>query len=150
MTDIAKSNIHTKGLCARFGVAAVLAAAALGLSGCVGNGMDLFGSKVDQSISTSTIADGKNKDVISDEVTVRNAVTSADMSKLEGKPLAWANASTGSAGVISAISEQTQDGTVCRAFETSRHSYVGVANFQGKACLAGDGNWQLLSFQENK
>ena len=120
-----------------------------GLSGCMGS-MDLFGeSKVDRSIATSTVSGQKNAEAVSDEITVSNAVSSADVSKLAGKPLPWANASTGSAGVISAIEEQTAgSGNVCRQFQTSRHSYRGISNFRGQACLNGDGRWQLTQFQE--
>lgn len=120
-----------------------------GLSGCMGS-MDLFGDpKVDRSIATSTVSGQKNAEAMSDEMTVSNAVTSADMSKLDGKPLPWANASTGSAGVISAIQEQTAgSGSVCRHFQTSRHSYRGISKFRGQTCLDGDGRWQLMQFQE--
>lgn len=111
--------------------------------------MDLFGGdSVDKSISTSTINGPKSNEALSDEMTVRNAVTSADVAKLSGSPIPWANASTGSAGVINSIQEEAKSGHVCRLFNTTRHSYQGIANFEGTACLTGNGNWQLLSFQE--
>ena len=129
------------------GMAMILAIS--GLSGCMGS-MDLLSdSKVDRSIATSTVPGQKNAEAVSDEMTVSNAVTSADVVKLAGQPLPWANASTGSAGVISAIQEQTaSSGGVCRQFQTSRHSYRGISNYRGRACLGGDGRWQLTQFQE--
>lgn len=144
---IAKSSRHKKDLTAKAGVMTLMISATLCLTGCMG--LDVLGGGVDKSISTSTVANQKNPETVSDEMTVSNAVTSADVSKLAGKPLPWANASTGSAGVITAIAEQTGGAnTVCRTFQTTRHSYRGIASFSGQTCLRDDGRWQLLSFQE--
>jgi surface antigen len=121
--------------------------ATLPLSGCFGSSMDLFGSDtVDSSISTSTVAKKGNGTSHSDELTVQSAVSSADLSKTEGKPLPWANATTGSAGVVTAIQEEKGDGVICRNFSTTRHSYEGIAYFSGKTCTAGSGSWQLMNF----
>ncbi len=144
---IAKSSRHKKDLTAKVGVMTLTISAMLALSGCMGS-MDMFGGGVDKSISTSTVTNQKNPETVSEEMTVSNAVTSADVTKLDGKPLPWANASTGSAGVITAIAEQTGGASVCRTFQTTRHSYRGIANFSGQTCLRDDGRWQLLSFQE--
>ena len=125
----------------------LIIAATLPLSGCFGSSMDLFGSDtVDSSISTSTVAKKSNGTSHSDELTVQSAVSSADLSKTEGKPLPWANATTGSAGVVTAIQEEKGDGVICRNFSTTRHSYEGIAYFSGKTCTAGSGSWQLMSF----
>lgn len=122
-----------------------LLALALPLAGCMGTAFDLAETpKVDKTIATSTVASGKTS--TGDEATVQNAVTSADLDKLGHNPLPWANASTGSAGVVTAINEQKSGGVVCRAFSTTRHSFEGIAKFEGRTCLAGAGNWQLLSF----
>jgi hypothetical protein len=148
---IAKSTVHTKGKLAKSGVMIVASVALLSLTGCVGGGMDFLSSaKVDRSVSTGTIPQSAlPTDSVSDESTVRNAVTSADLKKLNGQPLPWANASTGSAGVIDTIVENSDSGEICRQFRTTRHSYDGIANFYGKTCLIGAGNWQLLSFQQD-
>jgi len=146
---IAKSDRHTKGLLRRSADLCVVGTAVFSLSGCVSSGLDLFSSsKVDRSVATGTVPQpAPTSDSISDEMTVGNAVTSADIQRLEGRPLPWANASTGSAGVIDTIVENTDSGQVCRQFRTTRHSYVGIAKFYGKTCLVGGGNWQLMSFQ---
>jgi hypothetical protein len=108
----------------------------------------LSDSKVDRSVATGTVPQmPPSTDTLSDEMTVRNAVTSADVEKIGAQPLPWANASTGSAGVIETIVENNESGQVCRQFRTTRHSYAGIAKFLGKTCLVGGGNWQLLSFQ---
>lgn len=81
-------------------------------------------------------------------MTVRNAVTSADVTRIAGNPIPWANASTGSAGVITTVEDMTDNGTHCRQFRTTRHSFMGIGKFMGRTCMESDGNWQLLSFQE--
>lgn len=150
MKVIAKSKVHTKDLSRRRASGVSIALVLMILPGCVGAGLDFLGpSGVDKSVATNTVSVGRSADSVSDEVTVRNAVTSADLAKMQGNPLPWANTATGSAGVVTSINEASEDGRVCRTFETSRHSYRGIAKFDGKACMAGDGNWQLLSFQPN-
>ena len=147
LKDIAKSVERTKGRCMGKRKIILALAATLPLSGCFGSSMDLFGSDtVDSSISTSTVAKKGNGTSHSDELTVQSAVSSADLSKTEGKPLPWANATTGSAGVVTAIQEEKGNGVICRNFSTTRHSYEGIAYFSGKTCTAGTGNWQLMNF----
>jgi surface antigen len=122
-------------------------AATLPLSGCFGSSMDLFGSdSVDSSISTSTVSKTGNPSSHSDELTMQSAISSVDLDKTDGKPLPWANATTGSAGVVTAIQEEKGQGFICRNFSTTRHSYEGIAYFSGKTCTSGTGNWELMSF----
>lgn len=121
----------------------------ISLSGCASDGMDLFGSaKPDRSVSTAAVQPARSTDAISDEMTVTNAVTSADMAKIGSNPIPWANASTGSAGVITTVLDENQNGVRCRQFRTTRHSYMGIAKFLGRTCLEGNGSWKLMSFQE--
>jgi surface antigen len=135
---------------AKSGILVAIGIAFLSLSGCVSGGMDFLSTaKVDRTVTTGTIPQAPvTTDSVSDETTVRNAVTSADLSKTNGQPLPWANASTGSAGVIDTIVENTNSGQICRQFRTTRHAYDGIANFYGKTCLIDSGNWQLMSFQQ--
>jgi surface antigen len=145
LRDIAKSNERKKGGPLGKSRLLIVLAATLPISGCFGGSMDLFGSDVDRSISTNTVAPKNTAEGRSDELTVQNAVSSADLSRT-ASPLPWANASTGSAGVVTAIEEQKSNGVVCRNFSTTRHSYEGIAYFSGKTCTAGSGQWQLMSF----
>jgi hypothetical protein len=110
--------------------------------------LDLFsGAKPDRSVSTSAVATSLDTgNSLSDEATVRNAVTSADLAKIGQAPLPWANAATGSAGVVSTIREARNAGHVCRDFKTTRHSYEGIAMFSGQACMTGSGDWLLTAF----
>lgn len=125
----------------------VLAATGLGAASCTSS-LDLLGSaKVDRSIATGTVpAVAASTSNLSDEATVRNAVSSADLAKIGEAPLPWANAATGSAGVVSTIREARNDGHVCRDFKTTRHSYEGIAMFSGQTCLTGSGDWLLTAF----
>lgn len=128
--------------------AALFLTLSAGVTGCTSGAFDLFdtSAKVDRSLSTSTIAK-PTQESVSDEVTVRNAVSSADLSKVSGAALPWANTATGSAGVVSNIREANVSGIVCRGFTTTRHSYEGIARFNGQACMADSGEWLLTSFQ---
>ena len=147
MLLIAKSNERSKR--AMLKVAHMLALALIGLStvSCTSS-LDLFGgAKVDRSLSTSAVPTAASTTTaLSDEATVRNAVTSADLAKIGEAPLPWANAATGSAGVVSTIKEARNQGQVCREFTTTRHSYDGIAMFSGQACLTGSGDWLLTAF----
>ncbi|MBL0370811.1 hypothetical protein JJB09_02105 [Rhizobium sp. KVB221] len=115
----------------------------------MGFGMSGFES-TDKKLTTSAVQNNYQAlpDSVSDEVTVRNAVSSADISKPGPTNIPWANTSTGSAGVINTIQEENNGSYVCRLFTTTRHSYRGIANFGGKACLVGSGEWQVINFKE--
>ncbi len=102
VTVIAKSNSRTKSLLSSVAEVSAVVSMLAALSGCVS--LDLFGGdKVDRSLSTASVPNQQNGSAQTDDVTIRNAVTSADLAKLADQPLPWANAATGSAGVVTAI-----------------------------------------------
>lgn len=145
LQDIAKWIDDTKAL-SRMTGATILCLAALMLSGCMGAGLDFAGSaNIDKSIATGSIPPAGDADN-PDAATVRNAVTSADITAMPMNPIPWANARSGSAGVIGSISEEQVNGMLCRRFTTTRHSYQGIAQFDGNACQLGNGDWVLTSF----
>lgn len=111
-----------------------------------GNGMDK--AATDPSLVTNSVPDtaAANPDQISDEATIRNAVSSANLGVLGPKPLAWANQDTGSSGTVSEIAEARENGQLCRRFKTSRESFEGIALFAGKACLEDSGEWAMSGF----
>lgn len=126
-------------------------AAAILLAGCMSDGVSVPGfSSTDTKLTTSAVPNAYTapSDTVSDEATIRNAVTSADLSQMGSVAIPWANTSTGSAGVITSITEENNGSYACRIFVTTRHSYRGIANFTGKACLVGSGEWQVISFKE--
>jgi hypothetical protein len=137
---IAKSKSRTKRSITLGRSAAAVCLAGLSLTGCT--------PKVDRSIATGTVPGSKQEtgESLSDEATVRNAVTSADLAKVGDASVPWANAVTGSAGVVSQIREARDQGHLCRAFTTTRHSYEGIAMFSGQACMTGSGDWMLTAF----
>jgi len=143
---VKKSQRLTKPSCIRSLALAAAAVSAVSLTGCTSS-MDLFGGEKVDRISTGAVQSKPSPGAaVSDEVTVRNAVTSADLSKTANSPLPWANTATGSAGVVSSIREDKAQGHVCRAFTTTRHSYEGIAMFSGQACLGNTGDWMLTAF----
>ncbi len=144
MQDIANSINDTKVLSRPRGIAAALLAGFL-LSGCMGAGLDLAAGDVDHSVATGSVPLTGNES-FSDAMTVRNAVSSADVTRIEGNSIPWANSSSGSAGVISSINEEQVNGVTCRRFTTTRHSYQGIAKFDGNTCLMQNGEWTLTSF----
>lgn len=141
---IAKSRAQTKPYRAHCLAVVVVTLCGASLSGCMG-GLDIFdGSKVD-TLRTSSVPSGTER--LTDEITVRNAVSSADLARTGGSAIPWANSASGSAGVISSIAENRDNtGRPCRDFVTTRHSYQGIANYSGRACLGNSGEWLLLAF----
>ena len=118
---IAKSNTRTKSF-----LSSVVDVSAAGLmlvmlTSCVS--LDLFGGdKVDKSLSTASVPNQQSGPTLTDDATIRNAVTSADIAKLADSPLPWANAATGSAGVVTAIRE---DSTLLAALHRSLQHHCG-------------------------
>jgi hypothetical protein len=119
------------------------------LSGCAAGGFGLGKAEVDPSITTGDVGAvvPANPQQRSDEATIRNAVSSADIELLKtGAPLPWANADTGSRGAIDSLIEEKRNDTLCRRFTTSRESFDGVAVYQGSACMVAPGTWQMQEF----
>ena len=83
-------------------------------------------------------------------MTVRNAVSAADLSAASGEPRSWANADTGATGVITAIAESRAGDTICRTFQTSRQRFDGIALYKGETCTKGGGQWTLTRFAEGQ
>jgi surface antigen len=119
----------------------------LALAGC-GGGFGLSQVEADHSLVTSSVDNQAASDTeLSDRVTIRNAVTSANLAELKGTPISWANADTGSQGLISAVGEYQEQGRKCRRFQVSRESFSGVALYRGDVCLETGGNWSLRAFE---
>ena len=91
----------------------MLVIAALPLAACASGGADLSQAEIDQSSLTGALpgSDPVPDAVrVSDEATIRNAVSSADPEQAKLQPLAWANADTGSRGAISSMLEKKENG----------------------------------------
>jgi surface antigen len=130
---------------------ALVAMAMLPLCACASGGFSLEKAEVDHTILTGDISENgapiADPERLSDEATIRNAVTSADLELLAGSSLSWANAGTGARGEITGIAEFRKQGTLCRRFSATRENFDGVAMFKGEACMVGSGSWRMESFQ---
>lgn len=129
-------------------------AAALALSACGSKGFSIE-SAIDDSIhtgATTELAAAPAADVnqISDEITIRNAVSSAIVDEIGEAGIGWANAHTGSRGSIRDISERQHNGALCRSFTASRESFSGVHLYSGEACFGAAKVWTMRSFQRRE
>jgi 17 kDa outer membrane surface antigen len=132
----------------RYSVAAALCASIL-LSACGSGGFSLEKAEVDRTFYTSNVPAPRTPvevERVSDEATIRNAVTSADVETLAGAPLPWANAETGARGQVTGIVETRGKGTLCRSFSATRESFDGVGMYRGEACMVASGAWRMQSF----
>lgn len=84
-------------------------------------------------------------DRLIDEDTIRLAVTTADIGKLEGAALPWASAATGSSGTVTDIVQNEVAGQTCRQFSASRSAYDGVTLYRGEVCLDPRSGWWTRS-----
>ncbi|TIL47430.1 RT0821/Lpp0805 family surface protein [Mesorhizobium sp.] len=130
--------------------AAAIVLVALPLAACGAGGFSLEQAEVDRTILTSSTPASVlliDQDRASDQATIRNAVSSADIQELGGQAVPWANSDTGSRGSITELAESRDNGQLCRRFTASRESFDGVALFKGEVCLAGAGAWQMQDFK---
>lgn len=131
----------------------MLAAVAMGavlfiLNGCISAGLDVAG-QVDQSLVTSA-TQGRvigASGLPSDRARLRDAVATADLAAADTLPLPWADAATGTTGVISAIERTDRRGTPCRRFTTTLHNYEGIGLYGGETCRDAQGAWLLTTFE---
>ncbi|MFK0335458.1 RT0821/Lpp0805 family surface protein [Rhizobium sp. NPDC090275] len=59
------------------------------------------------------------------------------------RPLAWANPSTGSAGVIQQIGPVLDGGQGCRQFISTHQTITGSSTLDGVACPSGNNHWKI-------
>ncbi|WP_054309051.1 RT0821/Lpp0805 family surface protein [Mesorhizobium sp. 1M-11] len=122
------------------------------LAGCGAGGFSLEKAEVDRSIVTGSISSGASNNtdagMASDETTIRNAASSADLQGLANQAVPWANSATGSRGAITALAEtgDTIRGR-CRQFDVSRESYDGVTMYKGSICMTPTGAWKTQDFK---
>lgn len=129
---------------------AALLTLALPLAACGAGGFSLQKAEVDRSIITSSAPSSPAApagDQDSDQTTIGNAVSSADIKELGGQAVPWANAGTGSRGAITELVELKDGGLTCRRFSATRESFDGVALYKGELCLAGAGGWRMQEFK---
>ncbi len=131
------------------GAVAVLGVALLA-SGCAGGGFSLAKAEVDPTILTGSVSPqgtAAKGDDQSDQLTIRNAVSAADLEGLKGGSVPWANPQTGARGAISNLVEEKEGSSLCRSFTTSRERFDGVGVFKGEVCMVAPGAWAVQAFQ---
>jgi surface antigen len=128
---------------------AALIALPMALAACA-SGNFLKRAETDRSIITGSIPStsmmAPMAASITDEDTIRNAVTSVDPNTLGPNGLAWTNPTTGASGQITGLTEFQDDGHLCRRFSTSMARFDGVGLYHGEACLQNSGGRQLRAF----
>ncbi|WP_192183640.1 RT0821/Lpp0805 family surface protein [Mesorhizobium amorphae] len=138
------------GVIASASAKAAIVMVALPLAACGAGGFSLEKAEVDRSILTSSTpasATPTDQDRDSDQTTIGNAVSSADIEELGGQAVPWANAGTGSRGSITELVELKDVGQTCRRFTASRESFDGVSLFKGELCMASAGGWHMQDFK---
>lgn len=142
------------GVIASASVKAAVVTLALPLAACGAGGFSLEKADVDRSIITSSAPSTQaspavpaSNDQDSDQTTIGNAVSSADIKELGGQAVPWANAGTGSRGSITELVELKDGGLTCRSFAATRESFDGVAMYKGELCMAGAGGWHMQEFK---
>ena len=129
--------------------ASLCVAAALMLSACGARGFSIENA-VDGSIVTgATTQAALPADTVqaSDEVTIRNAVSSAIVDEIGDTGIGWANAYTGSRGAIRDVREIQDSGSLCRRFTASRESFSGVHLYRGETCFGASRLWTMRAFE---
>ena len=119
-------------------------------AGCAMSGFSIEKAVPDNTTITGSVPAAQqgepDKGKLSDQTTVRNAISALDFRKWGETPIPWANPETGSQGTITTVAETKTDTGLCRRFQTSREAFDGVSLYRGETCLEKDGAWMLKSF----
>ena len=121
---------------------------AFALTGCMGGGFALeLGQAPDRSFISGSI--GNEQAPPSNDDIIRDTVAGADLGSGLWHDIEWTNPATGDGGVVSYIREDRAVGSVCRAFIASKHSYDGIAQYQGEICRSRmSRDWTLQSMEQ--
>ena len=134
-------------------------ASGIALGGCA-----VGGNAIDQAMTTNAISmaepapsiavdpfapdrsgDPGQTDRLIDEDTIRLAVTTADLARVQGNALPWASAATGSSGTVSDITEISVAGQSIPSLSASRNAYDGVSLYRGGVCRDARSGWWTRS-----
>jgi hypothetical protein len=116
----------------------------MSLAACGTKSFSLEDAVPDRALTTGSVPGSASP--TSDEGTIRDAVSSAIVDDIGHDGLGWANAGSGSRGVIRDVQETNTNGTLCRNFSATRESYEGVFLYQGKACMGSTKMWSMHQF----
>lgn len=96
-------------------------------------------------VTTQSIA--PESSIQSDEEALMAAVADVDLDRQPDGPYAWANAFTGTTGVISQLSMPADTPGECRTFTSTIHRFDGISLVRGSGCRQTDGRWNLLGLE---
>jgi surface antigen len=125
---------------------AALVVLPVALAACASGNL-LKKAETDRSIITGSVPKTASTVDVTDEETIRNAVTSVDPKAVGPDGLAWTNEATGASGEITGLTEYQDDGRPCRRFSASVTRFDGVGLYHGEACLGNAGGWRMQAFQ---
>jgi surface antigen len=95
-----------------------------------------------EPLETSSIRDASPRAApATDQSVIAEAVGNAPAGSTT---LAWANPTTGSAGVIEQINSVSSGSAGCRKFVTTQQTIEGASRFDGTACPS-DGLWKIAA-----
>lgn len=118
--------------------------AAVTLAGCSSRGISIEDAVPDAALTTGSVP-GSDA-AYPDAGTIRDAVSSAVVDEIGDAGIGWANAGTGSRGVIRDVRESRDNGVICRSFAATHESYEGVHLYRGEACLGSERRWAMHRF----
>ena len=122
--------------------------ACLGLSACMGGGSKAVSALAIDNTTTAAISPlSAESEILSDEIVIRDIVGKLGPDE-HAVSQPWSNSQTGSAGVVSGFSTLTDGSKTCRLFQTTRHSFDGIALLNGRICRRPDGGWDLISLDQ--
>jgi len=144
-TDLTKVIDQEKTRKLRRAFLALALPACLGLSACMGGGSSAMSALAIDKTTTAAITPlSAESEIFSDETVIRDLVGNLSADQLVvSQP--WSNSLTGSAGVASNFTTLADGEKTCRLFQTTRHSFDGVALLNGRVCQRPDGGWDLIS-----
>ncbi len=143
--DLTEATYREKSGTVRRAVLALLLPVCLTLSACMGGGSSAVSAlAIDQTTTGSIAPLSAEGEVLSDETVIRDLVGNLSQDDLANSQ-PWSNSLTGSAGVITDMTILVDGDRTCRLFRTTRHSFDGVALFNGRVCRRPDGGWDLVS-----
>ncbi len=144
--DLTEAIDREKTRTVRRALLALALPACLCLSGCVSGGSSAVSAlAIDETTTAAITPLSAESEILSDETVIRDLVANLSEDELVvSQP--WSNSLTGSAGVVSNFTTLTDGARTCRLFQTTRHSFDGVALFNGRVCRRPDGGWDLIGF----
>ncbi|WP_340160042.1 RT0821/Lpp0805 family surface protein [uncultured Hoeflea sp.] len=143
--DLTEAIDREKTRTVRRALLALALPACLALAGCMGGGSSAMSALAIDDMTTAAITPlSAESEILSDETVIRDLVGSLSEDELVvSQP--WSNSLTGSAGVVSNFTTLSDGARTCRLFQTTRHSFDGVALFNGRVCRRPDGGWDMVS-----